>query len=86
MKKIIWYPHARVRLKERAIDIKNVHLAVNTPNQVIHKGRFRIFHKIYHDHRRNKDYMLRVFAEEYEGEVIVHSLYRTSKIAKYWRK
>jgi len=86
MKHVKWWLHARQRLIERGIDIKLVQAALSEPDQVIPTGRHKIIHKLYRDpHRRNKEYLLRIFVEEHAEFHIVRSVYRTSKISKYWR-
>lgn len=85
MKQIKWWPHARERLVEREIDLKLVQAALKQPDQVILLGGRKIIHKRYHDSRRHKEYLLRVFIEEYAEEQVIRTVYRTSKISKYWR-
>ena len=85
MKKIIWLPHARIRLLERGIREELVEKAVTDPDQVLIYSRNKIFHKIYVDHLRNKKYLLRVITEDLMAETVIISVYRTSKIKKYWR-
>ena len=85
MKQIRWRPHARERLVERGIDIKLVQEALTRPDQIISRGRQKIIHKRYYDFHCRKEYLLRVFIEEHVEERMIRTVYRTSKIAKYWR-
>lgn len=86
MKRIRWWPHARERLLERGIDEKLVQAALEQPDQIILLGRRKIIHKRYHDLRRHKEYLLRIFIEEHTEEQVIRTVYRTSKISKYWRE
>jgi len=85
MKEIRWWSHARVRLVERGIDVKLVQAALEQPDQTILTGRRKIVHKRYHNSRCHKEYLLRVFIEEDAQGQVIRSVYRTSKITKYWR-
>jgi hypothetical protein len=86
MKQIRWWPHARERLAERGIDTKLVQAALEQPDQVILSGRQKVIHKRYHHpHRHKKEYLLRIFVEEHSEGQIIRTVYRTSKITKYWR-
>ena len=86
MKQIRWWPHARERLIERGIDVKLVQAALEHPDQVvISTGGRKIIHKRYREGHSHKEYLLRIFAEEHQVEWIIRTVYRTSKISKYWR-
>ena len=85
MKSIRWWPHARERLVERGIDIKLVRSALEKPDQIITMGKQKIIHKLYQETSRHKEYLLRVFIEDFEEEQVIRTVYRTSKVSKYWR-
>jgi hypothetical protein len=84
MKKIQWSLHARERLVEREIDKKLVETAIKESDQIITIGKQKIFHKRYYN-ANNKEYLLRIFTEEHINKIYIRSVYRTSKINKYWR-
>ena len=48
-------------------------------------GHRKVAQSRYADHARGKEFLLRVFYEETEESRVVVSMYRTSKVAKYWR-
>ncbi len=85
MKKIAWHAHAQERLVERGINEKLVKDALQHPDQVIVVGKNKILHKRYYDPYRRKNYLLRLFIEQHAEVWIICSVYRTSKINKYWR-
>ncbi len=85
MKKIVWHAHAKARLVERGIGLKLIRDALDYPDQIISEGKYSIIHKFYGDFNRKKKYLLRIFVEEQERKFIIRSVYRTSKIHKYWR-
>ncbi len=85
MKKIFWHGHAKQRLLERSIDSKIVLLAIREPEQVLPKGKLKVLHRRYYETGHRKHYLLRVFIEEGAHEIVVYSVYKTSKIDKYWR-
>lgn len=86
MKKISWHGHAKQRLWERSIDSKIVLLTIREPEQVFTKGKFKVLHRRYYEIGHRKHYLLRVFIEESIHEIVVYSVYKTSKIDKYWRE
>ena len=55
-------------------------------DQIINENSSKIFHKIYIDKKKDKSYLLRVFITEDPKRIIISSVYRTSKIKKYWRE
>ena len=83
---IRWLTHARQRLHERRIRESLVRTTLRDPEQVIEQGRYKIFQRRYTDPRRQKVYLLRVFVETLESSMIVRSVYRTSKVTKYWSR
>ncbi len=85
MKKVSWHGHAKQRLLERAIDVKIVLLTIKEPEQVFTKGKFKILQRRYYETNYRKHYLLRVFITENAQEIIIFSVYKTSKVDKYWR-
>ncbi|MBU1125433.1 MAG: DUF4258 domain-containing protein [Candidatus Omnitrophica bacterium] len=86
VRSITWLRHARDRLAERGIDEAIVLEALKKPDQVIHSAGQKIIHKAYRDSQSQKEYLLRIFVDEYAGTQVIRTVYRTSKISKYWRK
>ena len=84
MRRIIWYSHAKERLIERGITAQIVLAALQDPDQVIPKGKIKIIHKRYQDSLHRKEYLLRIFVEVVGVDWVIRTVYRTSKIAKYW--
>ncbi len=80
-----FFPHAEERRKERKINKDLVKEAILHPDEVISRGKTMIVHKKYFNSYKKKEYLLRVFLEEKESKKVVVSLYRTSKISKYFR-
>ncbi|OGW92088.1 MAG: hypothetical protein A3D28_03345 [Omnitrophica bacterium RIFCSPHIGHO2_02_FULL_63_14] len=80
-----WMVHARQRLDERGISESLVQKTVREPQQVIGHGAHRIFQTRFVDSKRKKEYLVRVFAEVRRDAVVIRSVYRTSKVHKYWR-
>ena len=74
--------HCKQRMFERDIKEDLVKQAIASPDQIIKTERREILHKRYKDKNKgNKEYLLRVFIEEKS----IVSVYKTSRIEKYWR-
>jgi len=82
---IEWLPHARERLRERGIHESLVLQVLREPQQVLGRGVHKVFQRRSVDMARQKEYVVRVFVEGHPGVMVVRSVYRTSKIHKYWR-
>ena len=86
MKSIKWHSHAKIRQIERNIDAHLIVKALQQPDQTIYlAGKKRIIQKRYHDSQSQEEYLLRIFVEEFSTLYLIRSVYRTSKIGKYWR-
>ena len=79
-------PHAQDQLRERRLPEEEVARAIQEPEQVVDGGsgspkiaQRRIQHA-------GTEYLLRVIYEEHEDELTIITVYRTSKVSKYWRK
>lgn len=84
--KVIYLQHALDRMLERGIEKDKIDLAVINPDQIVlEEGRF-VAHKKYFDKVLKKEYLYRIFFERYENKIIVVSVYKTSKINKYWKE
>jgi len=82
---IRWLLHARQRYEERGIRETLVRQTVREPEQEFGHGTHRVFQRRYYDATRRKEYLVRVFVEVKQGTILIRSVYRTSKIRKYWR-
>ena len=82
---VIFTVHARVQMTARGIPESMVLESVERPQQTIPINERRpINQSRYFDHSEGKEMMLRVFVEPLGDDVIVVSVYRTSRINKYW--
>lgn len=86
MKELTWWEHAKQRIKERKITFELIKQAIENPDQIIKEDKLKIIHKIYNDKKKDKQYLLRIFIKEEPKRIIIRSVYRTSKIKKYWRE
>jgi len=84
---IILTNHARFELKIRNISEEDVKFAVRNPQQKLpsKKGRVIIQNK-YYDKIENKEMLLRIIGFERGDSFEVITVYKTSKIKKYWKK
>ena len=80
-----FFPHAEERRKERKISKNLIEEAILHPDEIISRGKTMIVHKRYFNSCKKKEYLLRIFLEEKDGKKVIVSLYRTSKISKYFR-
>lgn len=78
--------HARFEMSRRQISEKHVRLVLTAPQQMIDSGGGR---RIYQSKLRlpesGKEYLLRVVVDMDPKPPEVVTVYRTSKISKYWR-
>ena len=78
-------PHARDEIARRAIPLDLLESVLQNPQQVVSE---RIGRKAYQsqlDFGTGKIFLLRAIVEDAVDPVTVVTVYRTSKIAKYWR-
>ena len=77
--------HARFEAQRRGIDLELVLSIIEHPQQKVpsKKNRFVLQGK-YHDKITEKEMLLRVIVESTGSTLKVVSVYRTSKIDKYW--
>jgi len=88
MMNAIFTEHARFEMERRQIAENNVSDVVEHPQQrlVSKKGRIILQNK-YFDNIEKKEMLLRVIGKELaDGGFRVISVYKTSKIEKYWIK
>ena len=83
--RIEWHTHAKQRVRERGIELSRVLETIRAPQQVIGSGVRQTLQRQYVGPTRRNTYLLRVFVEVHGDVTLVRSVYRTSKIGKYWR-
>ena len=83
--KVILLRHLRIQALGREIDLKLIEDALLNPNQIVSdvKG-LKIAQKKYLDGK--KEYLIRVIFREELSKRIGVTVYKTSKIKKYWRQ
>ena len=79
--------HARLQMGRRQITEDHVRQVLTSPQQVIEQrpGR-RVYQSKVKLPARDKDYLIRVVVDVDRTPPEVVTVYRTSKIAKYWRE
>lgn len=78
-------PYAEDRLRRRRLERDLVERVVTEPEQVVDEDGRKVGQSRYRDEVKNKEYLLRVVYEETGEDKLVVTIYRTSKIRKYWR-
>lgn len=83
---IIFTEHARFEMGRRQISEELVKTIVANPNQryITGKGKVVLQSK-YENSIEGKEMLLRVIGKEIDDNFIVITVYKTSKIEKYWR-
>lgn len=77
--------HARFEAQRRGVDLESVLSTVENPQQKISSGKNRVILQSKHyDKIVNKEMLLRVIVEPAGDSLKVISVYKTSKIDKYW--
>ncbi len=73
--------HAKLQMKERNISEKLIYQAISNPEQIITTDEGRT---VFHLRIKSKRYLLRVIAEQTDSDWLIITVYRTTKIKKYW--
>ena len=85
--KIVFCEHALFEIEFRRIKKENVEHLIKHPMQKIPSKKNRIIIQgRYYDDTENKEMLLRIIGEESENTFHVVTIYKTSKIEKYWRE
>ncbi len=85
--KIIFTEHAREQLRERKISQELVEEVLKDPEQVVQDAEGNpIAQSRYFDKEEGKEMLLRVFYREEQGTRRVITVYKTSRIRKYWKQ
>lgn len=84
MKKLRWTPHALEALAEREIDREEAERAIHEPMATIAGlGDRTVFLRRYYDHVLDQEMLLCVVTEDQGDEIVLVTLYKTSKFEKY---
>jgi hypothetical protein len=84
VKRIRWTPHAKREATRREIHPGEAETAVSNPDSTAAVDLFRqVFMKRYFDSVLETEMLLRVVVEETETELVIVSLYKTSRFEKY---
>ncbi len=85
--KIVFSEHALFELEFRKINKEEVERLIEHPMQKLPAKKNRIImQKRYNDDIKNKEMLLRVIGEALENIFHVITVYKTSKIEKYWKE
>ena len=84
---ITFHSHAELELEERQISREMALQVVRAPQEKVpgHSGRW-VYQSRFFDTVHSQEMLLRVVIEEREGQLLIVSIYKTSKIDKYWQE
>lgn len=77
--------HARIEIQRRKIEKRHALKVMKNPQQRFKVGDNCVYQSKYFDRHLKKEMLLRVFIKEDIKSLLVITLYKTSKINKYWR-
>jgi hypothetical protein len=77
--------HAREEIVRRGIPQTLVNLVLNNPQQIVHEHRGRVAYQSQLDFGGGRVFLLRAIVVDTVNPAVVVTVYRTSKISKYWR-
>ena len=84
LKEIKLTEHAEKNIIEREISVDILYVAINNPDSKLNQGYNRVIYmKLYFDELLSEQMLLRVVVEEDSNEILVITVYKTSKINKY---
>lgn len=83
--KFILSPHAKLEMVRRQIPLSLLEPILQKPQQVVAEKRGRKAYQTQVDFGDGKIFLLRVIVEDDVDPANVITVYRTSKISKYWR-
>ena len=79
--------HARFEIIRRCISEEMVVNVTQDPQQVVELGTRRaVCQSKYYDPAEGREMLLRVIREERHDAIFVVTVYKTSKVEKYWKK
>ena len=85
--KVVFSEHALFEMKRRGIEKGSVKEVAERPQQQIPSRNNKIIlQSKYLDSLQNKEMLLRVIGRRTRGEFFIITVYKTSRIEKYWQK
>ena len=84
--KVVLTDHAQWEAERRQIDLGIIKKVVKNPQQQVRLGKRMIFQEKYFDKFQEKEMLLRTVVEEKGDTRRVITVYKTSKIEKYWKE
>ena len=80
-------PHAHKELKNRQISLDLLNSVLENPQQIVpeYNGKKAYQSKFNIDNGKGKVYLIRAIVKDYLSPPVVVTVYKTSKINKYWR-
>ena len=78
--------HAKEEMRRRAIPVDLVNKVLENPQQVVPGQGSKKVYQSKLDFGKGRIFLLRVVIAEIKDQAIVVTVYKTSKIDKYWRK
>ena len=85
MEKFILSKHAKEQLEVRRIDEKLVWQTIEKPQQEIEEGLEKKVYQLMIANKEGESYLIRVFVNVAKNPKLIMTVYRTSKIQKYWK-
>ena len=87
LESFVFKAHARYEMQVRGIMVDEVERVLSSPEQVleVRPGR-RVYQSRLEANEPNKTYLVRVFVDVDRDPAQVVTVYRTTKVAKYWRR
>ncbi|NJL57346.1 DUF4258 domain-containing protein [bacterium] len=83
--KVRFSSHALAEIEKRQLPLFLVETVLENPQQILQQDEEIAIYQSQLDFGAGKPYLLRVFINITVDPTIVVTIYRTSKIAKYWR-
>ncbi len=85
--KIIFSEHALFEIELRKIKKEEINRVIHKPMQKIPARKNRIIMQgIYYDTIEQKEMLIRIIGEEMKNAFHIITVYKTSKIEKYWKE
>ncbi|MGB3780271.1 MAG: DUF4258 domain-containing protein [Tunicatimonas sp.] len=85
MREFVLSKHAKEQLAIRRIDQELVWKTVEKPQQEIEEGSGKKIYQSVVDDEGDVNYLIRVFVNVVKHPKMIITVYRTSKIQKYWK-
>jgi hypothetical protein len=78
--------HAREQIEKRGIPLSMLESVLNSPQQIILQAEGTKAYQSQLDFGTGKAYLLRVIINDEVEPILVVTVYKTSKVNKYWRQ